>query len=145
MSRTTLAIATIGLFSFVNTGMLFGQVLEVPRPFLRGYAKATTFRGQPVIYYNPRAIQSTGPDVARFIRAHEYAHFRLGHHARYVSPRRAELEADILASRSVPRSTLIATQRWFARGNGGGFIHGTSLQRARRLGYGFRGRFINGR
>lgn len=145
MNRTTLIIATIGLFLIANTDIVLGQVIEIPRPFLRGYAKATTVRGQPVIFYNPYAIRRTGPDVARFIRAHEYAHFRLGHHARYVSPRRAELEADILASRSVPRSSLIATQRWFARGNGGGFIHGTSLQRARRLGYGFSGRVFNGR
>jgi len=145
MNRIVLTLAIAGLFLTANHEIVHGQVMEIPRPYLRGFAKATTFRGQPIIYYNPRAIQRTGPEVARFIRAHEYAHFQLGHHRRYVSPRRAELEADILAARSVPRSSVIATQRWFARGNGGGFIHGTGRQRARRLGLGFSGRIFNGR
>lgn len=117
------------------------QIAEIPRPFLLGYAKATYVRGQPVIYYNPRAIRRTGPLVGPFIRAHEHAHFRLGHFRRPISARRAEFEADVLASRIVSPSSAMATQQWFARGNGGGPIHGTSLQRARRVYYGFSGRF----
>lgn len=115
---------------------LFAQVPEIPRPYLRGFARVSAIRGQPVIYYNPVAIRRVGPQVSQFIRAHEYAHLRLGHFNRRISLRQAEYEADVLASRSVPLSSIRATQQWFARGNGGGLYHGSGLQRARRIGYG---------
>ena len=129
------------LFVFATpSSALEAQVPEIPRPFLRGYARVSSLRGQPVIYYNPIAVRRAGPQVSQFIRAHEYAHIRLGHSNRRISRHQAEYEADILAARSVPSSTVRATQLWFARGNGGGLYHGSGIQRARRIGYGFSGR-----
>lgn len=124
----------------IPSSNLLAQVPEIPRPFMRGYARVAAIRGQPVIYYNPSAVRRAGPQVSQFIRAHEYAHIRLGHMHRRISPRQAEYEADVLAAQSVPGSTVRATQMWFARGNGGGLYHGTGFQRARRIGYGFSNR-----
>ena len=46
---------------------LFAQVPEIPRPYLRGFARVSAIRGQPVIYYNPVAIRRVGPQVSQFI------------------------------------------------------------------------------
>ncbi len=130
--RKSPALILVFLISIFATE-LFGQAV-VPRPFMTGYARVTSTRsGQSVIYYNPRAMRRVGPDVSRFILAHEQAHLRLGHLNRPVSRRRAEYEADILAARMVPQSSVVATTRWFAQGNGGSLIHGSPIQRARRV------------
>src|SRR5262245_59958342 len=54
-------------------------VREVPVPGLNDFAIASYDPAGPVIYYNPTMAALAGPAVSAFVRAHEYAHIRLGH------------------------------------------------------------------
>ena len=109
------------------------QVREIPRPLMRGVAKTVIRGGRPVIYYNPIAISRMGPAVGQFVRAHEYAHIRLGHLHNNVPRRQMEAEADYYAARTASPHAVRAAQRWFQAGNGGGWAHGSPRTRAMRL------------
>lgn len=131
MLRVLFPILFISLLTPV--GVEAFQVPEIPRPFLAGVAKTVVRRGNPVIYYNPYTIARMGPHAGEFVRAHEYAHLRLGHFRRNISPRVMEAEADLFAARNSSPRSVRAVQRWFMSGNGGGLIHGSSRARALRL------------
>lgn len=109
------------------------QVLEIPRPMLRGVAKTVVRGGTPIIYYNPTALARMGPEVGEFVRAHEYAHLRLGHFRRNIPYHVREAEADYYAAMTASPRSVRAARNWFLQGRGGGWAHGSPRIRAGRL------------
>lgn len=104
------------------------QIREVPAPHLQDVSIATYDQFGPVIYYNPRALQRLGPQISKFVRAHEYAHHILHHIQRgkisawqtdVARMRRSfELEADCYAAKKVSRRVAMAAADNFSRAQG---------------------------
>lgn len=94
------------------------QIREVPVLHLQDVSIATYDKFGPVIYYNPSALQILGPQISKFVRAHEYAHHILHHIERgnrsasqisVAEQRRAfELEADCYAAQKVSWRVALA-------------------------------------
>lgn len=130
--KCTLTILFFGL-SLMCSQLPAFQALEIPRPMLRGVAKTVVRGGTPIIYYNPIALKRMGPEVGQFVRAHEYAHLRLGHFRRNMSYSAREAEADLYAAMTAPPRSVQAARNWFLQGRGGGLAHGSPRMRASRL------------
>ncbi len=105
-----------------------GQIREVPAFDLPDTSIATYDQFGPVIYYNPLALQRLGPQVSKFVRAHEYAHHILHHIQRgdmagwqtnTAQTRRSfELEADCYAAKNVSRAVAQAAADSFSQTQG---------------------------
>ena len=119
------------------------KIREVPVPHLRDVAIATFDRYGPVIYYNPTALKKLGPDIAKFVRAHEYAHLAMKHMQREEQStleisttelrRSFELEADCYAAKTVSRESALAAAENFAKVVGlkrADAVHPTGKERA---------------
>lgn len=126
---------------------LFG-IPEIPVPTLPDVAIASFDpMGNPVIFFNPNITSRLDPMVLKFIRAHEYAHHKLGHAQRQMYARNPyelvqvsrqnEIDADHFATdywtRKDPRvvGAFIAAMRDPAKANMGDWTHLPSPERAR--------------
>jgi hypothetical protein len=83
-------------------------VREIATPGLPDAAVAVADAHRPVIYYNPRTLAESGPDLAAFLMEHERGHIAHGHRrpapgamsatAAQALLRRYEYEADCWAA-----------------------------------------------
>jgi len=111
-----------------------GQVQERSRWLLPDVAKVTLdSSGQSQIDFNPAICRRLGPDLCEYFRAHEYGHVNLRHLERGVPTRQAEREADLWAAQNASPSAVEAARKYFERGRGGSFNHGSARERAQRL------------
>lgn len=101
-------------------------VREIATPGLPDAAVAVADADQPVIYYNPRTLAESGPDLAAFLMEHERGHIAHGHRrpapgsmsatAAQALLRRYEREADCWAATTLARSrptAVLAAIRYF--------------------------------
>jgi len=99
---------------------------EIATPGLPDAAVAVADAHQPVIYYNPRTMAESGPDLAAFLMEHERGHIALGHRrpapgalsasAAQALLRRYEQEADCWAAATLAvthRAAVSAAIRYF--------------------------------
>jgi hypothetical protein len=98
---------------------------EIAAPGLPDAAVAVADAHQPVIYYNPRTMAESGPDLAAFLMEHERGHIAHGHRpapgsmsatAAQALLRRYERDADCWAATTlaVSRPTaVLAAIRYF--------------------------------
>ena len=136
---------TVLLSFLVTTSVVMAEqkIREVPVPHLHDVAIATFDRYGPVIYYNPTALKKLGPDIAEFVRAHEYAHLAMKHMQREEEStldisktelrRSFELEADCYAAKTASREAALAAAENFAKVVGAkraDDVHPTGKQRA---------------
>jgi len=116
----------VSLFFLLTASIVTAQqIREVPVPNLRDVSIATFDRYGPVIYYNPKALKKLGPQVAEFVRAHEYAHHAMKHMQREKQSnqdismtelrRSFELEADCYAAKKVSRESALAAADDFSK------------------------------
>ena len=102
------------------------SVREIATPGLPDAAVAVADADRPVIYYNPRTMAESGPDLAAFLMEHERGHIAHGHRrpapgsmsatAAQALLRRYEREADCWAATTlaVSRPTaVLAAIRYF--------------------------------
>jgi len=102
------------------------SVPEIATPGLPDAAVAVADARQSVIYYNPRTLAESGPDLAAFLMAHERGHITLGHRrpapdamsatAAQALLRRYEREADCWAAATLAvshRAAVVAAIRYF--------------------------------
>lgn len=105
-------------------GPPLATVREIAAPGLPDAAVAVVDPDRPVIYYNPRTMAESGPDLAAFLMAHERGHIAHGHRrpasgsmsatAAQALLRRYEREADCWAATTLaasrPTAVLAAIQ-----------------------------------
>lgn len=122
----------IGLVAMGAPDTLPGQeaprppVREIATPGLHDAAVAVADAHQPVIYYNPRTMAESGPDLAAFLMEHERGHIAHGHRrpapgamsatAAQALLRRYEHEADCWAAATLAlthRAAVSAAIRYF--------------------------------
>ena len=129
-----LAIAAVVTICSSNFYEVSGQVQERSRWLLPDVAKVTLdSSGQSQIDFNPTICRRLGPDLCEYFRAHEYGHVNLRHLERGVPTRQAEREADLWAAQNASPSAVEAARKYFERGRGGSFNHGSARVRAQRL------------
>ena len=129
-----LAIAAAITICSSNFNEVSGQVQERSRWLLPDVAKVTLdSSGQSQIDFNPAICRRLGPDLCEYFRAHEYGHVNLRHLERGVPTRQAEREADLWAAQNASPSAVEAARKYFERGRGGSFNHGSARERAQRL------------
>lgn len=101
-------------------------VREIAAPGLQDAAVAVADADRPVIYYNPRTMAESGPDLAAFLMQHERGHIAYGHRrpapgamsvtAAQALVRRYEREADCWAATTLAaahRAAVLAAIRYF--------------------------------
>jgi uncharacterized protein DUF955 len=107
---------------------LLPGIPEIETDSIADVAVAAVDQPEPAIYYNPRYARRYGPDVARFLMAHEYGHI-YHHHtrigladlsdtARDSALQAQELEADCFAAGQAGERARAATEaaiRFFTR------------------------------
>ena len=104
------------------------QIREIAAFNLHDVSIATYDQFGPVIYYNPYALQKLGPQIAQFVREHEYAHHTLNHIRRgkiagqqtdIAKMHKAfELEADCYAAKKVSQYIAMAAADNFIQTQG---------------------------
>ncbi len=124
--------ATVSILLVMS--MQAGAVEEIPDPTLGDIAIVRlNASGQPEIRYNPQICDRAGLLLCRFYRAHEYGHIAMGHAYSRTLPQQREAEADCWAAKNAPPAEVREALRWFSRGGGTSWHHGTGAQRAARV------------